>query len=95
MPIWVKLTNLPFEFWSMEFFKLIGNTLGTFLEANLSFLALGVCCLRKVLVLIDIRKGLAFDIVIKRGESIFSQPMDYVGVPFKCNRCHGYDHLIS
>ena len=95
MPIWVKLPNLPFEFWSLEFFKLIGNTLGTFLEADLSFLASGVCCLGKVLVLIDIWNGLAFDIVIKHGESVFSQSLDYVGVPFKCNRCHGYGHLVS
>ena len=42
MPIWVKLPNLPFEFWSIEFFKLIGNTLGTFLEVDLSFLVSGV-----------------------------------------------------
>ena len=95
MPIWVKFPNLPFEFWSMEFFKLIGNTLGTFLEVDLSFLASGVYCLGKVLVLIDIRKGLASDIVIKRGEFVFSQPLDYVGVPFKCNRCHGYGNLVS
>ena len=37
LPIWVKLPKLPFEFWSVEFFKMIGNSLGTFLEADLSF----------------------------------------------------------
>ena len=68
MPIWVKLPNLPFEYWSLDFFKLIGNTLGTFLEVDLSFLESGVCCLGKVLVLIDLRNGLAADIVIKQGE---------------------------
>ena len=38
VPIWVKLLNLPFEFWSIDFFKLVGNTLGTHLETDLSFL---------------------------------------------------------
>ena len=96
MPIWVKLPNLPFEYWSLDFFKLVGNTLGTFVEAGLSFLESGVCCLGKVLVLIDLHKGLAEDIVIKKGECVFCQPLYYVGrVPFHCNRCHSYGHSFS
>ena len=95
MLVWVKLPNLPSEFWSLEFFKLIGNTLGTFLEADLSFLESGVCCLGRVLVLLDLRNGLAYDIDINHGEYVFSQSLDYVGIPFKCNRCHDYGHLVS
>ena len=64
IPIWVKLPNLPFEFWSVDFFKILGNTIGTFLEADVSFLETGICCLGKILVLLDIRNGLAEDIVI-------------------------------
>ena len=94
LPIWVKLPNLPFEFWSVEFFKLIGNTLGTYLETDLSFLDMGVCCLGKVLVLLDLRNGLAADILIKKGGSEFYQPVDYLGIPFRCNRCHAHSHLI-
>ena len=37
MLVWVKLPNFPFEFWSLEFFKLFGNALGTFMEADLFF----------------------------------------------------------
>ena len=48
LPIWVKLLNLPFEFWSLDFFKLVANSLGTFLEADLSFLHFGVCFLGKI-----------------------------------------------
>ena len=49
----------------MDFFRLIGNALGTFLEADLSFLDSGVCCLGKVLVLLGVRNGLAENIIIK------------------------------
>ena len=72
LPIWVKLPNIPFKFWFVDFFKLVGNTLGTYLEAGLSFLELDTCCLGKVLVLIDLRNGLATDILINRGESEFN-----------------------
>ena len=59
MPIRVKLPNIPFEFWSMEFFKLVGNSLGSFVEVDMSFLQSGVMCLGRVLVFLDLRKGLA------------------------------------
>ena len=95
MPIWVKLPNLPFELWYLAFFKLIGNTLGTFLEVDLSFLVSRVCCLGRVLVLLDLRKGLASDIDIKIGDNVFNQSLDYIGIPFKCNHCHSYGHLAS
>ena len=95
IPIWVKLPNLPFEFWSVEFFRMLGNTLGTFLEADVSFLETGICCLRKILVLLDMRNGLVEDIVIKKGEFVFTQPLDYVGFPFRCNHYHCYGHLFD
>ena len=95
MPIWVKLPNLPFQLWSLPFFKLIGNTLGSFIEVDLSYLVSGVCCLGWVLVSLDLRNGLASDIDIKIGDTIFNQSLDYIGIPFKCNRCHSYGHLAS
>ena len=79
----------------MEFFKLIGNAIGTFLEADLAFLENGICCLGKVLVLLDLRNGLDEDIAIQKGENVFSQPLDYVGFPFRCNRCHHYGQLLA
>ena len=94
LPNWVKLPKLPFEFWSVDFFKLVGNTLGSHLETDLSFLDTGVCCLGRVLVLLDLRHGLAADLVIKWGDIEFCQPLDYLGLPFRCNRCHAYGHLI-
>ena len=32
IPVWVKLPNLPFEFWSVDFFKILGNTIELFLR---------------------------------------------------------------
>ena len=46
-------------------------------------------------MLIDFRNGLPADLVIKRGSSEFSQPLHYLGVPFRCNRCHVFGHLMN
>ena len=37
---------------------------------------------RESLVLLDLRNGLAEDIAIHKGETVFTQPLDYVGIPF-------------
>ena len=55
----------------------------------------GVCCMGRVLVLIDFRNGFPVDLVIKRGSSEFSRPLDYLGVPFRCYRCHVFGHLMN
>ena len=69
----------------MYFFKLIGNTLGSHMETNLTFLDLGVCCLGRVLVILDLRHGIAIDMLIKRGDNEFCDPLGYMGLPFRCN----------
>ena len=73
----------------------MGNTLGTHLETDFSYLQSGVCCMGQVLVLLDFRNGLPADLVIKKGNSEFSQPLDYMGIPFRCYRCHVYGHLAN
>ena len=38
IPIWVRMPALPLHFWDLYHFKRIGDILGTFLEADLSYL---------------------------------------------------------
>ena len=37
--------------------------------------------------------GLPTELVIKKGNSDFFQPLDYLGIPFRCFRCHEFGHL--
>ena len=37
VPVWVRLPALPLHFWDLYHFRRIGDMLGTFLEADLSF----------------------------------------------------------
>ena len=43
---------------------------------------------------IDFRNGLPADLIIKKGSTEFSQPLDYLGVPFRCYICHVFGHLM-
>jgi hypothetical protein len=48
-----------------------------------------------ILVLIDLREGLAEDIFLSTKYGEINQTLDYEGVPFRCHRCHSADHLMA
>ena len=84
----IQLTNLPFEFWSNNICKAIGNSLGSFKEVNLSYLSIGQTCVANILVILDLREGLVEKIVLHKDGHKHVHALYYQGIPFKCNRCH-------
>ena len=90
--IWVRMPALPLHFWDFFHFRRIGYILGTFLEADLSFLETHEKKVAHILVNIDIREGLAESINMDWGPEIIPQTLDYENVPFRCKRCHAYGH---
>jgi hypothetical protein len=59
LPIWVRIPGLPPECWSWKCFEKIGNTLGTFMKEDMSFLSSGKMLMARILVSLNIRKGLS------------------------------------
>ena len=43
---------------------------------------------------LDMRDGLATKMTIQKGPHTHMQQLDYLGVPFRCVRCHCYDHVV-
>jgi hypothetical protein len=70
-PVWVHILGLPLILWSKEVFEKIGNTLGTFYEANLSFQETGYYGMAQILVGLEVSKGLVESWILE-GELIFS-----------------------
>jgi len=91
----VQLPALPLHFWDLYHFRRIGNILGVFLEADLSFLETHQKQVACILVNINIREGLAETINLDWGPVIIPQILDYENVPFRCRRCHAYGHPVS
>ena len=53
--IWVRLIGLPLEFWNPASLKDLGNAIGTYLEADFSYLQTQRRAVVQILVSIDIR----------------------------------------
>ena len=61
---------------------MIGNDLGRFLHLDLSLLEGEDKRVGKILVKINIYKGLLFELEVDWRGNIFIQPLDYWGIPF-------------
>ena len=95
IPIWVRLPALPLHFWDLYHFRRIGDILGAFLEADLSYLETNEKKVARILVNLNLREGLAEYINMDWGSMIIPQLLDYENVPFRCRRFHAYGHPVS
>jgi hypothetical protein len=92
--VWVCLPALPLHFWSLEHFKAIGNFLGDFLEADMTFEETKQRKVARILVNLNVREGLGEEVDLRWGSYTHTQSLDYENVPFRCRRCHQYGHLV-
>jgi len=65
-------------------FKELGNSLGNFMETNMSFRETSKMSMAHILVALDVRDGLAEELVLIKDEIHFHQRLDYEGIPFRC-----------
>jgi hypothetical protein len=62
----------------------LGNSLGTFIEADIFLLEMGKMVVAQNLVSLDIREGLVEDLkLVSRGKA-HKQKLDHERVPFHC-----------
>ena len=79
--------------WNRSLLEGIGNTIGRFVAVEEDFMNSYDKRLARVLVELDITKGLPTDIEILCRECLISQRLDYQGIPFRCNYCRETGHL--
>jgi hypothetical protein len=64
LTVWVQLPGLPRELWMEDVFKIFGNRLGTFMEADMSFIHSQNQGIARILVSLNLREGLEKEIDI-------------------------------
>jgi hypothetical protein len=92
LPIWVRLPGLPAELWNEKGFTYLGNAIGSYLDMDMSFIQMGKLSMTRILVLINVRKGLQEDLELTCGDKTFLQKVDYEGISFYCHGCHKPGH---
>lgn len=86
--VWVRAPGLPPFLWVDSVFSSIGNSLGTFLEADKSFLDTHERVVARILVRLNPSEKLVDSINLQYREYVFEQLLDYELLPFRRHRCH-------
>jgi hypothetical protein len=91
--LWVLLPGLPLHLWNEGAIRAIGDSLGKFIAFDTQSLTGSLRKMGRVLVEMDITVGLPETLEIEwRGRKLL-QNLDYLGLPFRCNRCRETGHL--
>jgi hypothetical protein len=81
MLILVRLPGIPQDLWNELSFKELGNAMGYFMDMNFSFRDMGKMLVSRILVSLDVRAGLAVELVLIKG-SLFSPVVGLQRNPF-------------
>lgn len=92
-PVWVRAPGLSPFLWVESVFRAIGNTLGTYLETDMSFIETNNKTMARILVNLNPGEALAKNIKLQYKDLVFDQLLDYEHLPSRCHRCHEYGHL--
>lgn len=92
-PVWIRLPDLPLQYWSEDIFRRIGNAIGGFMDYDKSYLHTGMMAYARLLINLDTRGGLQEYVTIQWMDSSRRQIIDYEGITYRCRRCHKVGHL--
>ena len=91
--LWVILPSLPFPLWNKYFLVGFSNSIGHFFGMVKDFNLAFDKRMARVLVEIDVSKGMLAKTDIVCGGFIINQRLDYLHLPFHCNFCHNTCNL--
>jgi hypothetical protein len=64
------------------------------MNVDMSFSSSRKMSVARILVSLNLRKGLSDTLELTRDGLLFRKPLDYEGIPFKCHRCHKHGHRV-
>ena len=91
--LWVLMPALPFPLWSKDILIGIANTIGRFVALEKYFHTSFNKRTARVLVELDVSRGLFPDIEIDCNSVVITQNLDYLKMSFHYNYCHETGHL--
>ena len=91
--VWMIMSSLPIKLWDKVSLEKIRNLVGKiiFFDEKMRDCADKRCA--RILAKVDISKGLVVKLEINWGTTVFLQPLEYWGLPFRYLVCISIGHL--
>ncbi|XP_059075127.1 uncharacterized protein LOC131875118 [Cryptomeria japonica] len=93
--VWVRLPYHPLHLWADSLFEEIGDAIGSFIMVDNDSFELYHTTFARILVELEVSKGLLAEIAINSSLGSWVQSLDYEGIPFRCRRCFKTDHVLG
>lgn len=95
IPIWVKLPYLPLHMWVDYVFEEIGDAIESFIMVDNDSYGLYHTTFARILVELDVSKGLPAKIAINSSFGSWVQTLDCEGISFRGRRCFKTSHAAG
>ncbi|XP_059071429.1 uncharacterized protein LOC131866352 [Cryptomeria japonica] len=92
IPVWIRLYNLPHEYWKEEVFKVIGDELGRFIKSDEAIDKLDSCIYARVCIMWKPHPGLPKAVEIRSLEGLWRQEIEVEEIMVKCKSCKEWGH---
>jgi hypothetical protein len=83
----VLLPSLPLQLWNHRALEAVENCIGHFIGVDEAALSSNDKRMEKILVEVDLHADLSEVLEIEWRDLLFTQRLDYLGIPFHCTRC--------
>ncbi|XP_059076516.1 uncharacterized protein LOC131875840 [Cryptomeria japonica] len=87
IPMWIRLYNLPHEYWKEKVFKSIGEKIGRFIKSDEAVDKLSSCMYARIYVMWKLHLGLLKVVEIRSPEGVWRQDIEIKEIMVKCNIC--------
>lgn len=96
VPVWVKLYNVPLEYWTVKGLSCVASAIGVPLHADLTTLLRKRLSYARVCVEIEASKTLVKEYDLRCPNGLFiTISADYEWIPSRCNNCNVFGHTTA
>jgi len=96
VPVWVRLYNVPLEYWIIKGLSCVASAIGVPLHADHTTLLRKRLSYARVCVKIDASKTLVKEYDLRCPNGLFiTISADYEWIPSKCNNCNVFGHTTA
>ena len=88
------MSSLSFPLWNKDFLIGIVNSLGRFVALEKYFHLIFDKSMARVLVELDVSKGLLPEIEVDYGSLVITQILHYLNILFRCSYCNDWSNRI-
>ncbi|XP_059070808.1 uncharacterized protein LOC131860412 [Cryptomeria japonica] len=92
IPVWIRLYNLPHEYWKEEIFKSVGEKIGRFIKSDEAVDKLSSCMYARICVMWKPHHGLPKVVEMRSPEGVWRQDIKIKEIIVKCKICKEWGH---